>query len=457
MTISASRTQLVWSPLLGWILLSCAAGVTYAQDPTASPGAQTLQEQTPQVDIPSLPGSSSPDFGTTGSGGMGSTSGELGISLGAFTLYPVLEIQAGYDTNVYATPAPTVGSMYTLIKPALEVRSEWLRHELRLLANGGFGFYPTASSQNYQNYLVQLDGRLDIREDFYASGMVAVRRATEALGTPNTEFASAPTVVDTIPVEFSLYQRFNRFFYRATVAGTRYWYYDNSVIAAGGLPAASRDRVEYEERIRLGYEVSEDVSLWVQPSLQQRIYDIYVNAAGQARDSTGWGLNVGATVSIGKKSKLEGFIGYQTLTYIADGSNTPATVFGLSGTWNGYEPLTIRPAISRTINESAYSNYQNYVSTTVGVDFTYVIHDAWTAVGGTSLNAADFSPAAGVANVSARTDYFWRASVGLLYSFRPQLAIGPLYEHTTGWTTDPSSGGPQYSRDQISIRLVAKR
>lgn len=456
MTISASRTQLVWSPLLGWILLSCAAGVAHAQDPTASPATQTLQEQTPQVDVPSLPGSSLPDSSTTG-GGAVATSGELGISLGAFTLYPVLEIQAGYDTNVYATSAPTVGSMYTLIKPAIEVKSEWLRHELRLLANGGFGFYPTASSQNYQNYLVQLDGKLDIREDFYASGMVAVRRATEALGTPNTEFATAPTVVDTIPVEFSLYQRFNRFFYRATVAGTRYWYYDNSVIAAGGLPAASRDRVEYEERIRLGYEVSEDVSLWVQPSLQQRIYDIYINAAGQARDSTGWGVNVGATVSIGKKSKLEGFIGYQTLTYIADGSNTPATVFGLSGTWNGYEPLTIRPAISRTINESAYSNYQNYVSTTVGVDFTYVIHDAWTAVGGTSLNAADFSPAVGVSNVSGRTDYFWRASVGLLYSFRPQLAIGPLYEHTTGWTTDPSSGGPQYSRDQISIRFVAKR
>ena len=457
MTISASRSQLVWSPLLGWILLSCAATVAQAQDPTASPAAQTLQEQTPQVDIPSPPGSSLPDSGTTGGGGTGATSGELGISLGAFTLYPALEILAGYDTNVYATPPPAAGSMYTLIKPSLELRSEWLRHELRVLANGGFGFYPTASSQNYQNYLLQVDGRLDILEDFYATGMVAVKRATEALGTPNTEFATAPTVVDTIPVEISLYQRFNRFFYRASVAGTRYWYYDNSVIFAGGLPATSRDRMEYEEKLRLGYEISEDVALWVQPSLQQRIYDIYINAAGQARDSTGWGVNLGATVSIGKKSKLEGFIGYQALTYIADGSSTPATVFGLSGSWNGYEPLTIRPSISRSINESAYSSYQNYVSTTVGVDFTYVIHDAWTAVGGTSINTADYSPAVGVPNVSSRTDYFWRASVGLLYSFRPQLSIGPLYEHTTGWTTDPAAGGPQYSRDQISIRLVAKR
>lgn len=452
MTISASRSQLVWSPVLGWILLSCAATMAQAQDSTPAPAAQTLQEQTPQVDLPAVLGNSP----ATGGGGE-VTRGELGIVIGAFTLYPMLDIQVGYDTNVYATPAPTVGSPYTYIRPSLELKSEWSRHEIRLLANGGFGFYPSATSQNYQNYTFQFDGRLDIRNDFYATGMVAARRATEALGTPNTEFASAPTVVDTIPIEFSLYQRFNRFFYRATAAGTRYWYYDNSVIFSGGLPATSRDRVEYEQRIRLGYEVSDDLAFWVSPSLQQRVYDVYINAAGQARDSTGWGLNVGATWTVGRKTKLEGFVGYQTLTYIADGSSTPATVFGLSGVWNGYEPLTIRPSISRTINESAYSAYQNYVSTTIGVDFTYEIHDAWIAVGGTSINTADFSPAPGVANTNPRTDYFWKASFGLQYMLRPQVSIGPLYEHTTGWTSDPSSGGPQYSRDQFSIRLVAKR
>ncbi|WP_177324778.1 outer membrane beta-barrel protein [Reyranella massiliensis] len=449
MTISASRSQLVWSPVLGWVLLTCATAVAQAQDSTPAPAAQTLQEQTPQVDLPvGVPASGS---------GEGTTRGEVGIGIGAFTLYPSLDVQVGYDSNVFATPAPTSGSMYTHIRPALELRSDWIRHEVRVLANGGFGFYPSASSQNYQNYLFQFDGKLDIRYDFYATGMIAARRATEALGTPNTEFATAPTVVDTIPVEFNLYQRFNRFFYRATAAGTRYWYYDNSIITAGGLPAASRDRTEYEQRIRLGYEVNEDLALWVAPSFQQRIYDTYINAAGQARDSIGWGLNFGATWTVGRKTKLEGFIGYQQLSYIADGSSTPATVFGLSGSWNGYEPLTIRPSISRTINESAYSAYQNYVSTTVGVDFTYEIHDAWTAVGGTSINTADFNPAAGVANTNPRTDYYWKASLGLQYSFRPQLSIGPLYEHTTGWTSDPSAGGPQYSRDQFSIRFVAKR
>ena len=113
--------------------------------------------------------------------------------------------------------------------------------------------------------------------------------------------------------------------------------------------------------------------------------------------------------------------------------------------------------ILRSINESALSTYQNYVSTTVGVDFTYDIHGPWQAVGGASINTADWTPAAGVPNVNPRTDYFTKVSLGLMYSLRPQVQIGPLYEHIQGWSTDVPAGGPEYTRDQISIRLVTRR
>lgn len=445
MAISANRSQFIWSPLLGWALLTCAMSLAQAQSETSSPARQMLEEQTPQVDVP------------LGGGGVGSTSGELGVSLGTFTLFPTLEVQVGFDNNVYATAPPTSGSAYALIKPELELKSEWLNHQLRLVAGAAYGNYPSASSQNFWNALLQADGRLDIRQDFYATGLVAVRRSTEPLGTPNTEFAQAPTVVDSIPVEFGLYQRFNRLFYHAAASATRYWYYDNSIISAGGLPAGSRNRTEYEERIRLGYEIAENVDIWVTPGLNQRVYEQFINAAGQQRDSRGWFVNVGATIRFTEKSTLEGYIGYTSLSYLVDGFSTPATTFGLSGSWNGYAPLVLRPSIIRTINESAYSDYQNYISTTIGLDFTYDIHDAWQAVGGTAINTADYNPAAGVPNVTPRTDYFWRSSLGLLYTLRPQVQIGPLYEHTTGWSTDIAGGGPSFSRDQFSVRLIAKR
>lgn len=447
MEISANRSQLIWSPVVGWLLLACGGSIAQAQTETSAPAAQILLEQTPVVDVPDLP---------VLMGEPGTSPNELGIAIGAFTLYPSLEVQAGYDSNVYATSTPTVGSPFTFIRPVVELKSDWLNHSFRMVGGAGVGIYSNASSQNYWNGYLIADGRLDIQRDFYATALVGIRRQTEALGTPNTVVASSPTVVDSLPIELGLYQRFNRFFYELRAAATRYQYSDNSLIYDGALPAASRNRTEFEERVRFGYEVLEDIDVWVAPGLNQRIYEQFINAYGQERDSTGWFVNFGATVRFTEKTSLEGYVGYATQTFIADGSTTPAFTFGLIGSWNGYPPLTIRPAFIRTINESAYSNYQNYVSTTLGVDFTYDIHDAWQMVGGTAFNLAQYSPTPG-AGVGPRTDYFWRASIGLLYSLRPQIQIGPLYEHSSGWSTDVASGGPSYTRDVISIRLIAKR
>jgi hypothetical protein len=448
MTIRASRTRLLWSPVVGWALLSCATTAVQAQVETPSPARQTLNEQTPQVDLPDA--SSSAPGGTIQSGN------ELGTSVGAFTLYPTLELTTGYDDNVFATTTATTGSLLAIVRPVLELRSEWLNHSLRLLANGGFGYYASAPTQNFQNYLIQADGRLDIQTDFYLTGLIGFRRNTEALGTPNVSFAQAPTVVDSVPVELSLYQKFNRLFYQLTASATKYWYYDYSTITALGLPAASRNRTEYEERVRVGYDVLEGVSVFLASGLNQRIYVDTINAAGQQRDSKGWTFGLGSAVSLGPKSTLEGFVGRTSQTY-TDGTTTAANTFSLVGSWNGYEPLTLRPALLRTINESALTNYQNYVSTTVGVDWVYDIHYPWKAVGGFSYNSADYTPASGVANVNPRTDYFVKASIGFLYEVRPEYSIGPLYEYSQGWTTDVPAGGPQYSRNFFSIRLVAKR
>ena len=89
-----------------------------------------------------------------------------------------------------------------------------------------------------------------------------------------------------------------------------------------------------------------------------------MNIAGQQRDSDGWTVTGGSTLDLGGISKLEGFVGYSQQNYFSTGVNTGAVVFGLVGAWNGYQPLTVRPFVVRSINETVYTNYQDYVSTT---------------------------------------------------------------------------------------------
>ena len=450
MTIRTNRSQHAWTPVFGWVLLSCVATGAQAQVDTVSPAKQTLEQQSPDNNLPPLPDAS------VGGGTSPPAGGELGVSVGAFTLYPALDIYAGYDNNVFATTTAPVASPVTVWRPTLELKSEWLNHSLRLLAGGGFGFYPSASTQNFQNYTLQADGRLDIRNDVYLTGLIAYRRATEALGTPNVSFAQAPTIADSVPIEVGFYQRFNRFFYQLGASATKFWYYDYSTITELGLPAASRNMTGYQETIRLGYELSETVTLFIAPGFNQRIYDQTVNSAGQNRNSTGFNFGVGGSYTLSAKTSLEASIGYTSQYTASDGSTTAATAFNLGGSWNGYEPLMLRPVISRSINESALTGYQNYISTIYGLDWVYDVHYPWKAIGGLSYNTADYTPVPGT-GTPPRTDYFFKGSLGLLYEVRPQYSIGPVYEYTQGWTTDVLTGGPQFSRSLLSVRLVVRR
>jgi hypothetical protein len=512
MTIQTRRTWLRWSPLVGWALLSCSASVVHAQSPTQSdvdpgsvlpsvpPGGAADPIITPispddsfkrdadrragrgslkmpeatltAPDVPSAGfsivnapfGSSIPYYGGNifvsgdlagGSGGPGPLD-QSGIGLGSFILVPQLELNIGVDSNVFAQPAsgPPVSSMYATVTPSFDLRSDWLNHSLHVLASGTLGWYGNAPTQNYQNYGIIVDGRVDIYTDVYATWLTGFRRSTEALGTPNVSFAQAPTVVDTLPIEFGLYQQFNRVFYQLGVRATRYWYYDYSTISGFGLPGSSRERWEYSESLKIGYQLFEDLDVFVAPSIGQIRYIERINSAGQSRDSDSMNVSVGSTWRINPISVLEGSIGYQSSNYESGLGNTSAWAFGLAGTWTGYAPLTLRPYISRSIAETSLSQYKNYVATTFAVDYNYLIHDAWTLAGGFLFTMADYSPIEGT-GATPRTDYFMRAQIGLLYSIRPEVQIGPFFEYSRGSSTD--STGPSYDRQIYSIRLIAKR
>ncbi len=381
---------------------------------------------------------------------------ETGIAVGSFYLTPQIEMNTGYDTNVFAQSAAlgTVGSPYLTVGPSFDLRSNWSNHALHVVAGAGLGFYSAAPTQNYQNFNLLGDGKVDIDYDFYATGAAGIIRATEALGTPNAVAAQSPTVAYSIPLGLGFYKRFNRFFTSGNVSATKYWYEDYSVITSQGLPAASRARTEYGESLRFGYEVTEDFSVFIAPNLSQIRYVETVDSVGQNRNADGAGLGAGVTWKLNDISVLEGMMGYTQQNNQSLG-NTGAYTFGLIGTWTGYAPLTLRPNISRSINQSALSNYSAYVSTVIGIDFNYIVHDAWTMVGGISYNTADYTPVPGT-GAPARTDTYFRGQIGLLYTLRPQVQVGPMFEYSSGSSTDPING-PSYQRQIFSVRLIAKR
>jgi hypothetical protein len=130
--------------------------------------------------------------------------------------------------------------------------------------------------------------------------------------------------------------------------------------------------------------------------------------------------------------------------------------FGLGGVWNGYQPLVVRPYVIRQVSETAFSQYTNYVSTTIGSEFLYTIQEGWNLNAGVSYALLNYTPVPGSTGTTFHTDTFWRASIGLQYSIRPQISLGPLYEYASGSGSDPVTS-PSYNRHIFMLRLVVKR
>jgi hypothetical protein len=386
------------------------------------------------------------------------TTEELGIPLGSFRLYPTLDVRAGYDTNVFASSAgQQTGSAYEAIRPSLDVRSDWNNHMLNFGGFGAFGFYNNATAQNYQNFGFNTDGRLDIYRDWYLTGNAAFTGTTELLGTPDVAQSVSPSVVYALPINVGMFQRFSRLFYQINAGYTALRYSDFSQLNTNALSSGSRDRNEFTESLRAGYELRDGFDVWLQGGLNQRSYLQQVNIAGQQRDSSGWSAVAGSTLELSGVSKLEAFVGYSQQNYFSAGVNTGAVIFGLGGTWNGYQPLVVRPFVIRSINETVFTNYQDYVSTTIGAEFTYTLHSDWQLNAGATFSLLDYTPISGTnAGAFAHTDDFYRLSLGALYSIWPQFQVGPLYEFSAGNGPDPNTS-PNFTRHVIMLRFVAKR
>lgn len=393
-----------------------------------------------------------------GGGGAGASGRELGISVGSFTLYPAIEINAGVDSNVFAqNPAlgTMIGSFYTSATPSFELRSDWLNHAVNIVGRANFLNYTSAPTQNSQAYTLVADGRIDIQTDFYLKWTLGYVQSVEPLGTPNAVAATSPTIVNTIPLAVGLFQQIGRFYYDAKISATRITYIDNSQITSGGLPGSSRDIMNYGEVFRFGYDVSDDFRVFLQPELNQRRYFQPVDSVGQARNSDGQTMSIGFDWTPTATTSLEATIGYAGQNYYSGTGTTSALSYGLSGSWNGYAPLVVRPSIVRSIAETALSNFTSSINTTYGLDYNYLIHDAWTLSGGISLTTVDYNPAPGT-GATARTDYFFRNQIGVLYSLRPQIQIGPFFEYDSATTTDPVNGAI-FDREIFSVRLIARR
>jgi len=380
----------------------------------------------------------------------------LGIKVGSFLLFPTLEADEQLNDNIYATSAATgrTASFVQLLKPSLVLRSQWSAHQLDFFARGDFGFYSADSSQNFQDASVGANGRIDIQRDLNVYGGGFFAHGHEALGTPNTVAGTTfqPSFYNQVQANAGYYQAFGHLNVRFDGRVDNYSYTNNGQGPAQGVvPNSDRDRTEFRESLRLGYEFSPGYQVWTRGGLNQRTYATVPDAFGQNRNSNGWEVLGGVTVDLGGITSLEAFVGYLQQNYVSGQfSNVSTPSFGLTGYWNPNRNLWVKPFVRRTVDDSSLANAASYLNTAFGLDVTYDLRPNVHIEGHGDYSIIDYSA---ISSGNGRYDQYYNFRIGLLYQPMRNFFVGPQYQFVHRTSNQFNS---DYDQNIFMLRLGAQ-
>jgi len=272
----------------------------------------------------------------------------LAMRLGAFDLFPLMEIGGRWDDNIYRADDEraddgTPSDWITFARPRVQALSQWSNHSLALDAGARIDRFQDNKDENNADRFATLTGRLDAgrNTEFRASANMADLR--EGRGGAYSIVGGEPDTFEKRGAAVGLSRSLNRVL--LSFEG-RYddYKYDN--------PArAFRDRSDREWRARAGYRIPSGHEVFARATRYDRRYD--TRRRGLDRDSDGWELAVGVDLDLGGLLFGELFAGYRRQSYEGIGlRSVERPSFGVELDWNVSPMTTLSATASRAVEET---------------------------------------------------------------------------------------------------------
>ncbi|MGR9072528.1 MAG: outer membrane beta-barrel protein [Gammaproteobacteria bacterium] len=289
----------------------------------------------------------------------------LGIEMGSFILSPQLNLVNQFDSNIYRTENGEQSDYILHIEPSFNLSSNWNRHALDLSIRGDIQYYADHSSENKQNYFIDLAGRLDVLRHSFATTKFYHSRQTEMRGTVEGSGQTEPVEYFTTGGFLGYEHKFNRL--RVNLFNdVKYLDYENGVSTTTGTAVNNdaRDRYYNVSELRLGYEFNPNFEAFVRGAYTIVEYDRKFDINGLQRSSTGWDGSAGIRLDFTGKLTGEAHVGYMQRDYDDPSLNT---IDGMSGglglKWYATGLTTLSAMIDRAIKETTQIGQSGFFDT----------------------------------------------------------------------------------------------
>ncbi len=227
----------------------------------------------------------------------------------AWVALPSLRLSAVYDSNLFATRHAPVSDFAALFAPRLRLDRRHEGQRLRVDLGADLARYADRSSENYDDYWLDADGRWQLTSSLLGYAGAGYQAQHESRDSPDADLSgTSPTTYSTRSGQLGLLYRRGDYQARlgATLESLRY---DPTPGLAALLSNTDRDRDLLGAALRLQQRLSPQTEVFVQALYDRRDYRISPDIAGYVRDSTGYRVAAGLKQRFGEGRLLEAYLG----------------------------------------------------------------------------------------------------------------------------------------------------
>lgn len=373
----------------------------------------------------------------------------LGIRMGSFLVFPEFDLDELYNDNIFSVESDKDDDFITVIRPGLDIRSDWNNHALNFSGQADIGRYADWDEENYEDFDVSLDGRFDITRDINIFANVAYFALHEDRGSPDDVSGSSPTEFSIFLANAQYFHQLNRLNFTLDLT-TRDFDYDDSPTAGIAINNDDRDRFESNISFRVGYEIVPEYEAFIRLGGNDRSYDDAPDDAGFDRDSFGYEIAAGVSVDLGGIAFGDVFVGYQRQSYgDAALKAIGSPVLGAELTWNVTRLSTLTGGIEQNIEETTQGSASGFLATRLHVTADHELLRNLILNANLAATTSDYT---GI----DREDRFYEAGLGAKYMLNRNLYGSVTYSYRQRESDFSTGADSDYKQNIFMIRLEAQ-
>ncbi|KRA64522.1 hypothetical protein ASD89_20715 [Caulobacter sp. Root656] len=373
----------------------------------------------------------------------------LGVPVGAFALFPRLQIDAEHTDNVFAVETGPVSDLAFHARPSATINSNWSRHQVNAYVRGDFIRNDKYKTENANNWSIGGTGRLDVVRDFNIALGADYIKAIEPRTSSNTAVSARdPIRYDQAQAYLSTSRIVGRT--KLTVRGDvqSYNYKDGFDLNGTVIDQDARDRINSSLQGRADYAVSPATAVFVAVTGNKRNYDTGT-VATPTRDSTGYELLTGVNFELGAVVRGEVAVGYISQSF-DNAAYSDIHGFGSRTRleWFPTELTTITATASRAIEDAGVIGAGGYLSTDLGLNVDHELLRNVILSASVKYANDDYN---GIDREDDRTEF----ALGANYLVNRNLGLTLRYYHTKQ-SSDGINSGPNYTVNRVSLSLTTQ-